>query len=822
MIRILFLFLAAGAIASARAAQLPPDILTQLNGYNEVWTSPSTNGSPGSMPIGNGDLTANVWVENGGDLMLYLGKSDTWSEGTRLLKLGRTRIHFAPSPFAAGQPFVQTLNLYTGEIDITAGSQATAVSIKIWIDANQPVVRIEADGPQPFVVTCSNEVWRSAPYTLPSSSDPAADSFRGLLGGSVMPSESADVVPIFSDRIGWYHRNGSSWLATILSGENMSGLAYPDPWLNLTFGGEIKGAGFSRLNDRALQSAAATHAALSIYACTVQTSTAADWQNRMDATVAAVDAVDLETARTKHRAWWDAFWNRSWIFITGDANATLVTRGYLLQRFMEACQGRGAYPMKFNGGTFTFDYNGQNGDFRKWGPAYWHQNTRHLYWPLLAAGDFDLMQPFFSCTTNLLKIQSDATARYYGHGGAFFPETFNVCGLYTLENWGWNRTNATSASSGYMKYHYQGGLETLAMMLDYYDYTRDDGFAANELVPLATAVIRFFDQHWPRVGGQIRFYPANAIEMYWSCTNSTDYISGLRADLPRLLALPASLVPASLRSEWTNCLAAVPPLPMDPAGTFVRPAQTYGSSHNSENPECYCIFPYRLYDTGQSNLDVGVATFSNRKIKTNKNCWSQDVIEEALLGLTADAQTDVIGNFSQKDSTCRFPAFWKSHHDYLPDLDNGGAAMTALQFMLLQCRGHQIRVLPAWPANWDVDCKLCAPDNTSVRFNFQGGHITHLNTAPAARRTDVVSGYAVPSADAPVINHVGLDPGGLMIAGTSALAGSACRLLASPDLSRPGSNWEVVASSYFDASGSFSFTNPVGPDEQMFYRLQVP
>jgi len=80
------------------------------------------------------------------------------------------------------------------------------------------------------------------------------------------------------------------------------------------------------------------------------------------------------------------FWNRSWIFISGDSNATLVTRGYLEQRFIEACQGRGKYPMKFNGGTLTFDYDGTEWRLSQGGgPGFWHQNTRHLYlarcWP---------------------------------------------------------------------------------------------------------------------------------------------------------------------------------------------------------------------------------------------------------------------------------------------------------------------------------------------------------------------------------------------------------------------------------------------------------
>src|SRR3984957_5065841 len=127
------------------AGSLPADVLSKLNSYNVAWTTTSTNGSPGSMPLGNGDISANVWVENnGGDLMMYLGKSDTWSEGTRLLKLGRVRTHFSPHPFASGLPFTQTLDFYHGEIDITAGPSGSQVYLRIYIDANQPVIRIEA------------------------------------------------------------------------------------------------------------------------------------------------------------------------------------------------------------------------------------------------------------------------------------------------------------------------------------------------------------------------------------------------------------------------------------------------------------------------------------------------------------------------------------------------------------------------------------------------------------------------------------------------------------------------------------------------------
>jgi len=228
------------------------------------------------------------------------------------------------------------------------------------------------------------------------------------------------------------------------------------------------------------------------------------------------------------------------------------------------------------------------------------------------------------------------------------------------------------------------------------------------------------------------------------------------SDIPRLVVLPTNFTGPALIQEWTNCLASLPPLPMDASGTYVKPAQTYGATHNAENPECYCIFPYRLFGIGKSN-NLALATFTNRVIQNNKNCWSQDVIEEALVGLTGGAQADVISNFNQKDSQCRFPTFWKSHNDYLPDLDNGGAAMIGLQFMLMQCSGNEIRLLPSWPATWDVDFRLCAPSNTVVLLKYQNGAVTQLDVTPPSRTNGIVPPPS-PTAPPPAPTGLGATP----------------------------------------------------------------
>ena len=97
------------------------------------------------MPVGNGDIGLNVWVEESGDLLFYIGKSDAWSGNSRNVKLGRIRIQLSPNPFINGVPYEQTLDLLTGSIDIEAGEGDNLAKLRLWVDANQPVIRVEVD-----------------------------------------------------------------------------------------------------------------------------------------------------------------------------------------------------------------------------------------------------------------------------------------------------------------------------------------------------------------------------------------------------------------------------------------------------------------------------------------------------------------------------------------------------------------------------------------------------------------------------------------------------------------------------------------------------
>ena len=270
------------------ASAAPGQTADPLDRYNVVWASPS-NGDKDSMPIGNGDVGLNLWVEEGGDLLFFISKMDSWSENGRLLKLGRVRVKFSPNPFAKGLPFGQTLKLRQGEITLTAGDGKSETRLRIWIDANNPVIHVEASGDKHFDMQVAFETWRETGYFVEAFG--SSDLFNA------MPREKRHstvaypdvIVPGETDRVVWYHHNiKSGWPATMkLQGMESLISKMTDPLLQRTFGGAIQGKGFTAVDDRTLKSIEAKqrHAA-TIVVLTRHPSTVAQWQTRLDATVA--------------------------------------------------------------------------------------------------------------------------------------------------------------------------------------------------------------------------------------------------------------------------------------------------------------------------------------------------------------------------------------------------------------------------------------------------------------------------------------------------------------------------------------------------------
>lgn len=726
-----------------------------LSRYNVTWDSPSLN-SAGSMPLGNGDIGVNAWVEPSGDLLLYVSKTDAWDDNGRLLKLGRIRINLSPSLVIAGRPFRQTLQLRQGVIEIVAG----VTTIRLWVDANQPVIRLSIQSEAEFSAQVSLELWRTSERTLGADEISYGDG-RSRPGGL---TEYPDTVASHPDRIVWYHHNRHSLWPELVA---IQGLSAPDPWQDRIFGATITGEGLVSGDAQRLHSVQPqTQCMISIYPLTVQGSVDS-WTDALDQTIANLDSSGLGDL-AQHQDWWAGFWDRSWLFIESEADNSQqaepfqITQAYLLGRFLFACSGRGAFPIKFNGSIFTVEPHltaqtsdlfeelgpraAYNPDYRRWGSGYWFQNTRLPYWSMLQSGDLDLMRPLFRMYQDALPLAKARTHLYFQHEGAFFPETINAWGAYLPDVYGFDRPATLPLSEitvGQIRHHYESNLELLAMMLDYYAFGGDQAFVSDTLLPCADEILHFYDAHYERdATGKLRLSPSQALEAWWDTVNPLPDVAGMHGVLDGLLALPAEVLSPAQREGWQTLRASLPAIPttLQDGQTLLSAAEVFNdpTPHNVENPELYAVWPFRLYASGKGNLPIGIASFHARK-NIEPVGWQQSAIQAAILGLTDDAQREVTLKYRAHNPYFRFPIMWGPNYDWIPDQDNGSVANIALQAMLMQYDGQTIFLFPAWPRAWSVDFKLHAPQNTTIEGTYRSGKLHRLIVTPETRTHDVVN-----------------------------------------------------------------------------------
>jgi hypothetical protein len=704
--------------------------------YNVVIQAPSKD-FHGAMPLGNGDIGVSAWVEQGGDLLFYISKTDAYDENHRLLKLGRVRIKLSPNPFRAGALFRQELKLADGELVVQADEGNAAVALRLWVDANQPLVHVEVHGKRPMEVRVSLESWRATQQTLKERaySDPA----------ETMIEYPDTILDNQKDRVAWYHHNAhSAWPATMkLQGLESVMRGATDPLLDRTFGGAMLGEGMVSDGPTTIKSSQSREKhRFIVHVLTAHPAKPNQWQAALEANIDRFRLADIESLRSAHRRWWRCFWDRSWIRISGTKDAMPTARGYVLQRYLTVCGGRGNAWCKYNGSIFTLPWENKGPDYRRWGGAQWFQNARLLYWPTIAAGDYDVTAAFYRTYLAALPLAKQRTRIYFGYDGAYFPETQYLWGTHANADYGWKREKQPVGfcDNSYVRYYWQGGLELSAMMLEQYANTQDRQFAIDTLLPLTTAIVQFYDHHYERdAKGKLHFAPAASLETWHVAVNPLPEIAGLRYVLGRLLALPADLTTEAERKRWQRMLGELPDLPTktDKGKRFLLPAETFTKLANAENPELYAVFPYRLFGVRRGGLELALETF-NRRVNRLTCCWWQNDIHMACLGLAAQARQAVAARFGDVNPQFSFPAMWGPFNDDIPDMDHGGVGQIALQFMLLQPLDDKMLLFPAWPKEWNVEFKLHVPKNTIVDGVYRDGTLKRLKITPESRAKDVV------------------------------------------------------------------------------------
>jgi len=740
-----------------------------LENYNPIWQTQSANSSE-SMPLGGGDIGVNVWVEKG-DVYFYFSRSGTFDEHNTLLKLGRVKLSLKPNPFNDDEGFHQELVLRDGYVSIAQNK----TKIKLWVDVFNPVIHLDLESKIPVQMKASYETWR---YKNRESIGKAnnANSYKWAPQGEVITYK--DSVSFENNGVKFYHRNRQQTVFDVaVNQQKMESVKdqMMNPLANLTFGGlmtgvnlkpdgtysakyqdtDFKGFSLSSIKPSKKQSFA-------IYLRTNQSADAAVWEKELKNQISKYKK-ESRKAEKNTIVWWNNFWDRSFIYTQKNQSSAKdsvyqIGQNYQLFRYMLGSNANGEYPTKFNGGLFTFDpvYTDSSlnftPDFRNWGGGTMTaQNQRLVYFPMLKAGDFDMMESQFKF---YLRAQKNAELRskvYWGHKGASFTEQLENFGLPNPAEYGWKRPDDYDPGMQYnawLEYQWDTVLEFCLMMLEQHAYTGKD---IQEYIPFIKSCIVFFDEHYQYLAskrgaktldenGHLILYPGSANETYKMAYNANSTISGLKVILEKLLELPKEYLSSVESTYFKEVLGRIPPLNfrnIDGHKTL-SPAKLWERVNNTEVPQLYPVYPWGIYGLGRPGLEIAKNTWhfdpDVKKFRSHIG-WKQDNIFAARMGMTDEAAHFTLKKMA--DSGRRFPAFWGPGFDWVPDHNWGGSGMIGMQEMLLQEIDDQIYLFPAWPANWDVHFKLHVRQNTTVEVKLEDGKVEIIKVTPEERKRDI-------------------------------------------------------------------------------------
>ena len=696
--RIVCLLCMLSAFAALRADYVPRDY---------VWTSPSRNASE-SMPCGGHDIGMNVWVEQG-DLLFYIAQSGWFDENNTLLKAGRWRLHIDGQPFM-GRDFEQRLCLDEGCIYIKGGG----TEVRLWADVQEPVVFVTTQSRRQRTATLSYESWRyrdrpvtkaecqqcSYKWVIPKDCHTFADSIRAEDG-----------------RLTFSHRNRQQTVFDFtVERQRMSSVKDQlyNPIGGLLLHGEMTMPGFRYQGTTD-----------GIYASTDYRSWNFTCKRQRNSIIRISmnppSQVGHNESRQRSARWWHDYWQRSWIQVDDDAAAECRTmvRNYELMRYMLGCNARGQWPTKFNGGLFTFDpvYVDSAAtftpDYRKWGGGTMTaQNQRLVYWPMLKSGDYDLLRPQLDTYLRMLPNAVAWSWQHWNHGGACFSEQIENFGLPNPAEYGKHKDGDDWGveNNKWLEYEWDTALEFCQMALLMRPLQPDS--TLDKYQPLIDETLRFFACHYP----SLVIYPGSGCETYKMARNPASTVAALYAMKNSLDAIGAD----------TGMLPDIPLCVVD-GDTCIAPAESWERIQNTETPQLYPVFPWRLYGMGRPHIDIARNTYLKDphalQMRSTKG-WKQDNIWAACLGLTDEARR--LNTAKLASGPYRFPAFWDPGFDWAPDHNRGGAGMIGLQEMLLQeDLDHNPILFPAWPREWNCRFRLYISGRRCVEGAIRDGKTTY-------------------------------------------------------------------------------------------------
>ncbi|WP_127472994.1 hypothetical protein [Microbacterium sulfonylureivorans] len=665
-----------------------------------------------AVPLGNGTLGVAVWADRG--LTAQLNRGDTFPE----LKSPGQLVIPGLAVMTSADDYAGRLRLYDGQF-VQTGAGVTATT---YVRADSDQLIIDVTGVAPDVdQTIELNLWPGrTPVTYASGT-------VGALSESWVDTVGNDPSPYRNDQSG----RTFGWMAALTAfGASVTAAAVDESSVQLTVRPRTDGT------FRVVVGAPAYDGTKTLPA----------------ASAAAVVGATAEDLADSHLDWWHALWDRTAMIkmTSNSGEGEYLENLRTLSLYTTAATERGTLPATHGG---VANMLSAFRDRVLWfGSHYWHFNMRQQVAQNFGANLSDFNAPYFNLYKSNHAFRKAETARWMpGMAGVCIPETmrFNGTGLSLYGEDSTSEACKTPADPemSYTTRILSSGPEVAYNMWLRSEYTHEP--LDQESYEFLADVCRFYLTRLDPVNAQgLRHLThANALENQWDVDDPATDLAAMK----RLFPLVASLAKARGDEDLAADLRAAVPQIADfrtevrGTDTVIAWAGTDEPSKNAQNPDLEPIWPWGLFGDDSA---LAKTTFRRRVYPLGYD-WSMEATQAARLGLADDVRDALVngaiafqhysnGYSYYEAEPAESPTFYSEFGAVVSSglqealvsyYDKGAPQLDAAGDLLPPRR--VLKVLPAWPAGWDVDGSVHVLGGHKVSVQVRNGVVQYVGIEAA-------------------------------------------------------------------------------------------
>lgn len=419
------------------------------------------------------------------------------------------------------------------------------------------------------------------------------------------------------------------------------------------------------------------------------------------ARVARLDADQVAARGTAHRAWWAAYWSRSFIEIP---DKEIEKRWYASLYVMGSCSRAGQVAPGLWGNWLTTDDPNWQGDFHL------NYNFQAPFYMVYGANHADVSLPFYQAIAEAMD-HGRAMSTRHGWKGVHFPCGIGPWGLfgYSAEMDHGQRSNAAYVALDFIWY---------------WQYTQDESWLRTTGYPYLRAVAEFWEDYLKLEDGRYVIRNDSIHEGSGNDMNPILTLGLVRTLFQNMVPMSCELgVDADKRARWQDILDKLSGFPLQERGgkTVFRYAEKGTAWWNDNTLGIQHIFPAGAIglDSDPELLRISRNTIDAMNRWADYNGFSSWYTACARIGYDPNVILKRLRAECDKHSFPNLLLYYGGG-----GIENCGGFL-AINEMLLQSHEGVLRFFPCWPRDQDARFgSLRAVGAFLVSAELKGGVVT--------------------------------------------------------------------------------------------------